>query len=103
MLTLTPSGHRRALLYVIARNRSLFDRLTSTTDNRDLREMNLTNRELFGKRLSENNLPSNIRILAIRRKDEMVIPMGTTRLTSEDRLSMVGDLDVLEAIDNWVS
>lgn len=79
----------------MARNRSLFDLLTSTTDNRDLREMNLTNRELFGKRLSEINFHSNVRILAIRRKDELVIPMGTSRLAPGDRLSKVGDLDVL--------
>ena len=65
--------------------------------------MNLTNRDLVGQRLSEINFPSNVRILAIRRKDEMVIPMGTTRLSLGDRLTMVGDLDVLQAIENWVS
>ena len=101
--TLTPSIHRSALLSLMARNRSLFDLMTSTTDNRDLREMNLTNRDLVGQRLSEINFPSNVRILAIRRKDEMVIPMGTTRLSLGDRLTMVGDLDVLQAIENWVS
>lgn len=53
--------------------------------------------------LSTTSLGIVVPILVIRRKDEMVIPMGTTRLASEDRLSMVGDLDVLEAIDNWVS
>ena len=101
--TLTPSVHRSVLLSLMARNRSLFDLLTSTTDNRDLREMNLMNRELDGQRLSEINFPSNVRILAIRRKDEMVIPMGTTRLSLGDRLTIVGDLDVLQGIENWVS
>ena len=87
----------------MARNRSLFDLLTSTTDNRDLREMNLRNRELDGQRLSEIHFPSNVRILAIRRKDEMIIPMGITRLSYGDRLTIVGDLDVLQAVENWVS
>ncbi len=101
--TLTPSVHRSALLSLMARNRSLFDLMTSTTDNRDLREMPLKNEDLVGQRLSEINFPANVRILAIRRKDEMVIPMGTTRLSFGDRLTIVGDLDVLQAVENWVS
>jgi len=101
--TLTPSVHRSALLSLMARNRSLFDLLTSTTDNRDLREMHLKNQDLVGQRLSEITFPGNVRILAIRRKDEMVIPMGTTRLSFGDRLTIVGDLDTLQAIENWVS
>ena len=51
--TLTPSIHRSSLLALMARNPALFELMTSTTDDRDLRELILMNPDLHGKRVSE--------------------------------------------------
>ena len=101
--TLTPSIHRSSVLALMARNPALFELLTSTTDDRDLREMVLENPELNGKRVNEVSFPSDLRILAIRRNDEVIVPHGTTRLAMGDHLTILGDLDVIEEAEIWAS
>ena len=101
--TLTPSIHRSSVLGLMARNPAMFELLTSTTDDRDLREMILMNTELEGKRVNEVSFPSDLRILAIRRNDEVIVPHGTTRLAIGDHLTILGDLDVIEEVENWAS
>jgi Kef-type K+ transport system membrane component KefB/Trk K+ transport system NAD-binding subunit len=99
---LTPSLHRGSLLALMARNESLFELLTSTTDEHDLRELPLGNPELVGKRLSEIQLPGNLLVLAIRRDEEMIVPHGGTRLMMGDRLSLLGDLEHMASVQMWL-
>ncbi len=101
--TLTPSIHRSSLLALMARNPALFELLTSTTDDRDLREMILMNPELNGKRVDEVRFPGDLLVLAIRRNDEVIVPHGTTRLAIGDHLTILGDLDVIEEAEKWAS
>ena len=100
--TLTPSLYRSSLLALMARNESLFELLTSTTDEHDLRELLLTNPDLVGKRLSEIQLPGDILVLAIRREDEMIVPHGGTRLVLGDRLTILGDLERMLSVQMWL-
>ena len=101
--SLTASLHRSSLLALMARNPALFELMTSTTDERDLRELILMNPNLSGKRLSEVRLPGDLLILAIRRNDEVIVPHGTTRLALGDHLTILGDLDVIQKAEQWAS
>ena len=101
--TLTPSIHRSSLLALMARNPALFELMTSTTDDRDLRELILMNPDLHGKRLSEVRFPGDLLVLAIRRNDEVIVPHGTTRLAMGDHLTILGDLDVIQTAEEWAS
>ena len=101
--TLTPSIHRSSVLALMARNPALFELMTSTTDDRDLRELILMNPNLHSKRLSEVRFPGDLLVLAIRRNDEVIVPHGTTRLALGDHLTILGDLDVIQAAEEWTS
>lgn len=98
---LTPALYRSSLLALMARNPALFELMTSTTDERDLREMILMNPDLDGKRLNEVRFPGDMLVLAIRRNDEVIVPHGTTRLALGDHLTVLGDVNVLQAAEDW--
>ena len=99
---LTPSLHRSSLLTLMARNSALFSLMTSTEDQRDLREFILSNPNLNGKRLMELKFPTSTLVLAIRRNDELIVPHGTTRLTTGDQLTVLGDLEALSTAEEWL-
>jgi len=100
--TLTPSLHRSSVLALMARNAAIFELMTSTTDEFDMRELQLTNPDLVGKRLSEISFPVEVRILAIRREDETLVPYGNTRLAQGDHLTLLGDLDKMLSVQMWL-
>ena len=99
--TLTPMVHRSSLLALMARNPAMFELMTSTTDDHDLRELVFVNPELQGKRINEIQFPGDLRILAIRRKDEVLVPHGTTRLAIGDHLTILGDLETIQEAEEW--
>ena len=101
--SLTASLHRSSILALMARNPALFELLTSTTDERDLRELILMNPDLHGKRVSEVRFPGDLLVLAIRRNDEVIVPHGTTRLALGDHLTILGDLGVIQEAEEWAS
>jgi Kef-type K+ transport system membrane component KefB/Trk K+ transport system NAD-binding subunit len=100
--TLTPSLHRGALLGLMARNPGMFTLLTSTQDERDVREIALSNEQVVGKRLNELHLPEGLLVLAIRRQDALIVPHGTTKIARGDRLTLIGDLDGLGIAQEWL-
>jgi Kef-type K+ transport system membrane component KefB/Trk K+ transport system NAD-binding subunit len=100
--TLTPSLHRSALLALMARNSAMFSLMTSTTDERDLREFIVFNASLHDKRLMDLKFPANTLVLAIRRNDELIIPHGTTKLVTGDHLTILGEIDSLSAMEEWL-
>ncbi|NJC97211.1 MAG: hypothetical protein FIB03_12910 [Anaerolineae bacterium] len=91
--TLTPSMHRSSLLALMARNSAIFSLMTSTDDQRDLREFILYNSGLYGKRLMDIKFPAGALVLAIRRNDELIVPHGTTKLAAGDHLTVLGNLE----------
>jgi len=100
--TLTPSLHRSSLLALMARNSAIFSLMTSTDDQRDLREFIVYNAGLHGKRLMDLKFPSNTLVLAVRRDDELIVPHGTTRLATGDHLTVLGDLQTLPEVESWL-
>lgn len=103
--TLTPSLHRSSLLALMARNSAMFTLMTSTEDQRDLREFILFNASLQGKRLMDLKFPADALVLAIRRDDELIVPHGTTKLSTGDHLTILGNVDSLpkleELLERW--
>ena len=103
--TLTPSLHRSSLLSLMARNSAVFSLMTSTEDQRDMREFIVFNSTLEGKRLMDLNFPADVLVLAIRRADELIVPHGTTKLETGDHLTVLGNLDSLpeleELLEKW--
>jgi len=98
--TLTPSLHRSSLLALMARNPDIFTLMTTTQDERDLREFTLYNSGLEGKRLMDLKFPADVLVLAVRRNDELIVPHGTTRLSTGDHLTILGNLDSLSALED---
>lgn len=103
--TLTPSLHRSSLLSLMARNSAVFSLMTSTEDQRDMREFIVFNSSLDGKRLMDLKFPADALVLAIRRSDELIVPHGTTKLETGDHLTILGNLDSLpeleELLEKW--
>jgi Trk K+ transport system NAD-binding subunit len=97
--TLTPSLHRSSLLALMARNSAMFSLLTSTEDQRDLREFILFNSNLHGKRLMDLKFPADSLVLAIRRDDELIVPHGTTKLVTGDHLTIIGNIETLPELE----
>jgi Kef-type K+ transport system membrane component KefB/Trk K+ transport system NAD-binding subunit len=103
--SLTPSLHRSSLLALMARNSAIFSLMTSTEDQRDMREFIVFNSSLHGKRLMDLNFPSDVLVLAVRRDEELLIPHGTTKLEAGDHLTILGNIESLpeieELLENW--
>ncbi|HKJ40238.1 MAG TPA: cation:proton antiporter, partial [Anaerolineales bacterium] len=97
--TLTPSLHRSSLLSLMARNSAVFSLMTSTEDQRDMREFIVFNSDLAGKRIMDLDFPVDALVLAIRRAEELIVPHGTTKLETGDHLTVLGNLDSLPALE----
>lgn len=94
----SPTMLRPMMLASMARNPDIFDLLTSTSDERDIREY-IMNNPIFVKRpISELVLPGDSLILTIYRDGEVRVPHGSTRLNLGDRLTVLGEVDSLEAV-----
>jgi Kef-type K+ transport system membrane component KefB/Trk K+ transport system NAD-binding subunit len=98
----TPAMHRITMIVMMARNPDTYTLLTSTSDSRDISEAYLYNGELIGARVRDLRLPGDCLLLSIRRAGELLIPRGNTRLAYGDRLTILGDLDDVEDLRNWL-
>ncbi len=96
--TFATTMYQATLLALMARNPDFFSLLTSTSDERDVREITMRNPVLQGKMIGEIVLPGDSLILTINRQGELLIPHGTTRLESGDLLTVLGDIDALESV-----
>ena len=92
---IAPGMLRPTIIATMARNPDLFELLTSTADDRDIREVLVRNRSLVGKPISELVFPGDSLIMTISRKGQMIIPHGSSRLEYGDRLTVAGSLEAL--------
>ena len=92
----TPGLYRSAFLAWMARNPQLFNLVTSTADNKDVREFSLQNPAMDGQRLSGLGLPSGLLVLSISRNGDQIVPHGNTRLAIGDCLALLGEIDDLK-------
>lgn len=96
-----PGLAQTVLLALLVRNPDVYTLLTSTSDDRDVREVTVHNANLSGRRLRDLRLPGEVLVLSIRRGEEFIIPHGNVEIELLDRLTMLGcypDLAESEAI-----
>lgn len=92
----SPGLYQASLLSMLVRNPGMFALLTSTTDEKDIYELELRNQELDGKRVRHLQLTGDLLIVSIVRKSEQLIPHGNMRVEMGDRMTILGNLDALE-------
>ena len=85
-----------AFVAVLARNPLAYELLTRTDDHKELREVTMRNPRFAGKHLHEMTLPGDVRVLALRRNGDLIVPGGYTQLFEGDSLSLVGMEDCIE-------
>ncbi|MDH3944508.1 MAG: cation:proton antiporter [Anaerolineae bacterium] len=85
-----------ALIAMLARNPSLYNILTRTDDDKDVREITLRKRRHFGKRIRDLDLPGDLLIVALKRGGEVLIPTGYTEVERGDKLTLLGKMACIE-------
>ncbi|MEW5869390.1 MAG: cation:proton antiporter [Chloroflexota bacterium] len=98
----TPALYRPSLLAVLARSPDIFRLLTCTSDDQDVREIQVLNPEVDNQRVRTLGLPGNLLVLSINRDGEIIIPHGNTRLKYGDRLTTLGAVSELAQALNWL-
>ena len=96
----SPAVYRTALLSLLVRNPDLFKLLTSTTDEQDIREVELSNPILDGKRVRHLQLSGDMLIVSISRNGELLIPHGNMRIYRGDRMTVLGNITSLDKARN---
>ncbi len=96
---MAPALYRVALLGLMARTPAIFELLTTTTDDKDVREMPMENPALAGKNLRDVQWPEDTLVLAIRRGEEVIVPHGSTHLELHDQISVLGQQKALENLE----
>ncbi len=100
---MAPALYRVALLGLMARTPAIFELLTTTTDDKDVREVSMENPALDGKSLREVAWPDDTLILAIRRGEEVIVPHGSTHLELHDHISVLGKQKALENLETLLA
>ncbi len=90
------SAIQPSFVTLLARNPSTLNLLINSEDHRDVVEVNLSNQKLIGKRVRDIYLPEDVLLLSIRRNQEIIVPHGTTLLNRGDRITLIGDTDILQ-------
>jgi Kef-type K+ transport system membrane component KefB/Trk K+ transport system NAD-binding subunit len=101
--TFAAAMYEATLLALMARNPSFVSLLTTTSDQRDVREIRLRNPVLAGKRIGDLVLPGDSLILTVARDGELLIPHGTTRLKAGDLLTVLGDISALDNVQHLMN
>ncbi len=96
--TFVPTLSQTIMLAMMVRNPGVFSILTSTTDDRDIREITLHNQQLIGRSLHKLALPGDVLVLSIRRENDFIIPHGNVQVEYRDRLTVLGCPDELEQV-----
>ena len=101
--TMNASLDRAALLTMLVRNPATYELLTRTDDNKEILELQIENKRCFQKKLRELALPGDVRILAVKRNEAMIIPSGTTKLERGDVVTLIGSLECMDIARQMIS
>lgn len=95
--TMNAALDRPSLLALLTRTPAIYSLFSRTDDDKEVCEVTLTNAQDIDKPLRLLDLPGGLLALAIRREGELLVPHGNTRLCRNDRLTLVGSLEDIEA------
>lgn len=94
-VTFNPALDRVALLTLLARNPGIYELLVRNDDDKEVAEVAVHNTDYTSRKLLELKLPGDLLILAVRRRDELLVPHGHTQLKVGDRLTLIGSLEAI--------
>ncbi len=72
--------------------------LLGTDKNHDTEDIEVMDKDIHGIALRDLRLPHDVLILSVKRKDDMVVTHGYTRLRLGDILTIVGSTESLEEL-----
>ena len=88
--TLNPALDRVAMLALLGRNPALYQLITRTDDDKEVAEVVMGNTRFTNMPLRKLELPGDMLVLAVRRRNELLVPQGNTQLSLGDQLTLVG-------------
>jgi len=97
-LIIEPTTAMVSLLDHFVRSPNAASLLLGMDDGQDSLDIEITNKDIHGMRLRELRLPSDIIILSVKRKGQIIISHGYTRLRLGDVITLVGSEKSLENI-----
>lgn len=95
--TMNAALDQPSLLALLARTPAIYTLFSRTDDDKEVCEVTLMNAQDVDKPLRQLELPGGLLALAIRRDGELLVPHGNTRLCRNDRLTLVGSVEDIEA------
>jgi monovalent cation:H+ antiporter-2, CPA2 family len=94
--TMNAALDRAALMVLLVRNPDIYMLLSRTDDDKEISEVIVSNDLHIGRMIRQLRLPGDVLVLALRRDGELMIPHGDTRLSRNDRLTLVGSVESVE-------
>jgi Trk K+ transport system NAD-binding subunit len=68
-------------------------------ENQDSMDVEIRNEDIHGMRLRDLRLPSDVLVLSVRRRGQLLVSHGYTRLRLGDIMTLVGSKKSLEALN----
>lgn len=90
--------YQAALFSLLVRNPDMFALLTSATEQKEIREIELRNPGLDGKRVRHLGISGDVLIVSISRQGELLIPHGNMRVHVGDHMTVLGSLDDISTV-----
>lgn len=97
-LIIDPSTAMVSLLDHFVRSPNATSLLLGMDKSQDTLDIEITNRDIHGMTLRDLRLPTDVIILSVKRKGQMIISHGYTRLRLKDIVTMVGSPKSLEEV-----
>ncbi len=97
-LIIDPSTAMVGLLDHFVRSPNATSLLLGMDKSQDTQDIEITNRDIHGMTLRDLRLPTDVIILSVKRKGQMIISHGYTRLRLKDIVTMVGSTKSLDEV-----
>lgn len=91
--TLNPALDRVSLFALLGRSPDLYELLTRTDEEQEVADVMVRQTRMTKLPLKKLGLPRDMLVLAIRRRNELIVPQGDTKLDLGDKLTLVGSAE----------
>jgi len=97
-LIIEPATAMVSLLDHFVRSPNATSLLLGMDEGQDSMDIEIRNRDIHGVRLRDLRLPADVLVLSIRRKGQLLVSHGYTRMRLDDTITLVGAENSLEAL-----
>jgi Trk K+ transport system NAD-binding subunit/Kef-type K+ transport system membrane component KefB len=98
-LIIEPATAMVSLLDHFVRSPNATSLLLGMDENQDSMDVEIRNEDIHGMRLRDLRLPSDVLVLSVRRRGQLLVSHGYTRLRLGDIMTLVGSKKSLEALN----